>query len=305
MKRATAVDSRKCCIVNVFDLTSCGSSSTTYFRSQTCNWGPERGVRTTRGAYDESNAAHNGTDELDTERQVSFLTDKCNALARRLQQVETQLLKERADGKKRLHETATAASSSRSAESWNNGSNNPSYSYESAPCHPGASPSPRNFGGSSLPSSQAPRASSADLDNHGGSGDGKTNNMGAGVGRKAGAYPTPRTAGSTGSNKNRAPLSPERGHAPGEQQQRPHSSGVVSGVMMPPDVVQAIRDSKKPPRRSGSRMDGEALHCEVVEKEIADRFDVVTDGIERLENVFSGAAQILEHRVHAITTISR
>lgn len=74
---------------------------------------------------------------------------------------------------------------------------------------------------------------------------------------------------------------------------------------MPPDVVKAIRDGKRPWRSGGGKMDGEALHCEAVEKEIADRFDIVTDGIERLENVFSGAAQILEHRVRAITTISR
>lgn len=265
-------------------------------------------MRTTRGVYNDSNGARNGADELDTEKQVSFLTDKCNALARRLQQVETQLLKERADGKKCLHETATAVSSSQSVESWNNSSNDLSYSCESAPKEQqpqsGASSSARNLGESSVP--QAPRLSSPDFDKHGGSGGGKTNNVGAGVGRMAGAYPTPRTAGSSGSNiTNRAPLSPEKGHAQGQQQQRPHSSGAVSGVMMPPDVVQAIRDSKKPRRRAGSRMDGEALHCEVVEKEIADRFDVVTDGIERLENVFSGAAQILEHRVRAITTISR
>lgn len=52
-------------------------------------------------------------------------------------------------------------------------------------------------------------------------------------------------------------------------------------------------------------MDADALHSEIVEKEIAERFEIVTDGIEKLENVFSGAAQILEHRVRAITTISR
>lgn len=265
-------------------------------------------MKTTRCVYNDGN----GADEFDTEKQVYFLTDKCNALARRLQQVETQLLKERADGKKLLQEAT--ASSSQSVESSNNSSSR-SYSCESAPLeqqtHPGAPSSdlrrsPRNSGGSSRSSSQAPRSSTADFDNRGGSGIGELNNMGTGVEKKAGAYLTPRTAGSSSSNNihSRVHLSPEKGYAQ-VHQQRPHSSGVLSGVMMPPDAVKAIRDAKKPRRSGGGKMDAEALHCEVVEKEIANRFDVVTDGIEKLENVFSGAAQIMEHRVRAITTISR
>lgn len=75
--------------------------------------------------------------------------------------------------------------------------------------------------------------------------------------------------------------------------------------MVPPDVVKAIKDGNKPQRTGGGKLDADALHSEIVEKEIADRFDVVTDGIEKLENVFSGAAQILEHRIRAIATISR
>lgn len=59
------------------------------------------------------------------------------------------------------------------------------------------------------------------------------------------------------------------------------------------------------PRRKGEKADEDAQHCHMVEKEIADRFDVVTDGMEKLVNIFSGSAQILEHRVHAIATISR
>eukprot|EP00903_Cladosiphon_okamuranus_P007081 g6881.t1 len=235
----------------------------------TGSWGHERGMGATRCVYNESNGAHNGADGFDTEKRVSFLTDKCNALARRLQQVETQLENERADGKKRLHEAQTALSS-QFVESSNN-NNNLSYSY---------------------------------FDNRSGRGGGQTGNTGAGVERTAVDYSTPRTAGS---NPSRAHLSPGKGHTQGQQQKRPQSSGAaLSGVMMPPDVVQAIRDRKKPRGSGGgSKMDAEALHCEVVEKEIADRFDVVTDGIEKLENVFSGAAQILEHRVRAITTISR
>lgn len=234
----------------------------------------------------------------------------------RLEQVETQLLKERADGKQRLREAATASSFSRSVDSSNN-STNASYSCESAPKEKQPRPggpssstrgrSPRNVGGSSRASSQAPRSSTADFDNRGGNGGGRVNSMGAGVERKAGAHLMPRTVGSSnsGGNDSRTHLSSGKGSAQAKQQRRPHSSGALSGVMMPPDVVKAIRDGKRPQRSGGGKMDGEALHCEVVENEIADRFDVVTDGIEKLENVFSGAAQILEHRVHAITTISR
>lgn len=69
------------------------------------------------------------------------------------------------------------------------------------------------------------------------------------------------------------------------------------------NVTKAKRDGQ--PRRTGVKMDADARHCKIVEKEIADRFDVVTDGVEKLGNVFSGAAQILGHRVRAITTISR
>ena len=65
-------------------------------------------------------------------------------------------------------------------------------------------------------------------------------------------------------------------------------------------VKRARRSMKK-----GAIMGEDALHCEKVDKEIAHRFDIVADGMEKLDNIFSNAAQILEHRVHAITTISR
>lgn len=74
---------------------------------------------------------------------------------------------------------------------------------------------------------------------------------------------------------------------------------------MSPDVWKPIKEGKKPQRNGSGKMDDDALHCEIVEQEIADRFGVVTGDIEKLENVFSGAAQILENRVRAITAISR
>lgn len=55
----------------------------------------------------------------------------------------------------------------------------------------------------------------------------------------------------------------------------------------------------------GKRNDEDTRHCEMVEKEIAARFGVMTDGMKKLSNVFSGAAEILAARVLAITTISR
>lgn len=125
---------------------------------------------------------------------------------------------------------------------------------------------------------------------------------------------TPRTSDSSNSSNNNitttnnnilAHKSPGKGKIQ-EQHQQSHSSGLGPGVMVPPDVVQAIKDGTRPQRAGGgNKMDADALHSEIVEKDIAERFDVVTDGIEKLENVFSGAAQILEHRVRAITTISR
>lgn len=59
------------------------------------------------------------------------------------------------------------------------------------------------------------------------------------------------------------------------------------------------------PGKIGGKLDVETRHCEKVEKEIAQRFAVVADGVEKLENVFSSSAQIVEHRANAITTITR
>lgn len=59
------------------------------------------------------------------------------------------------------------------------------------------------------------------------------------------------------------------------------------------------------PTKKGEKMDEDSLHCERVEKEIAHRFDIVADGMEKLDNIFSNAAQILEYRVRAVSTIAR
>lgn len=63
--------------------------------------------------------------------------------------------------------------------------------------------------------------------------------------------------------------------------------------------------SRKDERRVRRRDDEDTRHCELVEQQIAGRFDVVTEGMDKLSNVFSGAAEILANRVRAITTISR
>ncbi|CAN0229507.1 unnamed protein product [Pylaiella littoralis] len=261
-------------------------------RPTTSSRSPERGVRTTPCAYKNSNGGKNGYDDLDTTNNVRFLTDKCNALAERLEQVETQLFRERADGKK-VSSKAAAAASSQCVESSsiiknnnNNSSNNDddgNITFDSVPKMqqrhmrvPTADPSssPRNF-----------RASS-----------------------RTGAYLTPRTSDSSScsnSSSNLAQGAREKGKVRAQQQQQTPSSGLGPGVMVPPEVVQTIKDAKWPRRTGGgNKMDADALHSEIVEKEIAERFEIVTDGIEKLENVFSGAAQILEHRVRAITTIS-
>lgn len=65
-------------------------------------------------------------------------------------------------------------------------------------------------------------------------------------------------------------------------------------------------DSSQVRRFAAARQTGEKSgHYEVVAKQIATRFEVVTEDMEKLENVFTGATQILERRVHAITAISR
>lgn len=222
-------------------------------------------MRKPRSVRQSIDGEHNGDHEPEAAGHVAFLTDKCNALALRLQQVEAQLFRERADGKKALHDAASAYSS-QSAASLNNSINS------------GSSRSHNDF-------------SSAPMERH------------------AGAHLRPATVGTAGSssiaNNKREHRSPARLEAHGQQQQHLRPPGLRSGVMVSPDVWKPIKEGKKPQRNGSGKMDDDALHCEIVEQEIADRFGVVTGDIEKLENVFSGAAQILENRVRAITAISR
>ncbi|CBN75822.1 hypothetical protein Esi_0182_0003 [Ectocarpus siliculosus] len=152
--------------------------------------------------------------------------------------------------------------------------------------------------------------SAAAFGGHGGR-SGRKNDISEGdLEKRAGAYPTPRTAGSSIDHNSKthtsaAPLGRGKLNAHYQHNNDPHvSPGQGRGIMVPPDIVKAIKEGDKPRRNSGLKMDADALHCEKVEKEIAERFEVVAGGIEKLEDVFSGAAQILEHRVRAITTIS-
>lgn len=76
--------------------------------------------------------------------------------------------------------------------------------------------------------------------------------------------------------------------------------------------VDGARQAMEQRRRGNSKdkggivvVDEDTRHCERVESEIVGRFGVVTGGIAKLSNVFSGAAEILETRARAITTISR
>lgn len=277
---------------------------------QTSSRSPKRGDGVTAWGFHGNDGADNSDSDLETNDRVIFLTDKCNALASRLQQVEAQLLRERPDGKKVLEE-ATASSFSPSVESFCNKDNRCS-----SPQPPGSRAStvdprfsPRNSRGSSRASSQAPSA--AAFGGHGGR-SGRKNDISEGdLEKRAGAYPTPRTAGSSIDHNSKthtlaAPLGRGKLNAHYQHNNDPHiSPGQGRGIMVPPDVVKAIKEGDKPRRNSGVKMDADALHCEKVEKEIAERFEVVAGGIEKLEDVFSGAAQILEHRVRAITTISR
>lgn len=282
------------------------------FSSQTSNRSPKRGDGVTAWGFNGNDGTDNSGSDLETNDRVIFLTDKCNALARRLQQVEAQLMREHPDGKKLLEE-ATASSFSQSVQSLCNKDNRCS-----SPQPPGsrastADPrfSPRNFRESSRASSQAPSA--AAFGDQGGR-TGRKNSIFCSDGdleKRAGAYQTPRTGGSSIGQNSRthtsaAPLGRGKLNAHYQHNIDPHlSPGQGRAIMVPPDVVKAVKEGDKPRRNGGVKVDADALHCEKVEKEIAERFEVVAGGIETLENVFSGAAQILEHRVRAITTISR
>ncbi len=291
---------------------------------QSSNRSPERGARKARHARKDNDGEHADDGDGEVQDHVVFLTDKCNALARRLQQVEEQLFRERADGKKLLYDAASASSSKTAGSSQNINSSSSSYrsnsnfgsaSPEQHPHSPAsradARLSPSNSGGHSRASSssQALRSPAARSGGRAGGG-GNSNTVDTGTQRHVGVHIWPATAGTTTTssvvNNNRGHLSPTKVKAQTQQQQQHlRSPGVPSGIMVPPEVWKPIKEGRKPQRNGSGKMDGDALHCEIVEQEIADRFDVVTGGIEQLENVFSGAAQILENRVRAITAISR
>ncbi|CAM9767630.1 unnamed protein product [Ectocarpus sp. 12 AP-2014] len=278
-------------------------------RPTTSSRSPKRGDGVTAWSFNGNDEANNSDSDLETNDRVIFLTDKCNALARRLQQVEAQLLRERPDGK-RLLEEATASSFSTSVEPFCNKDNRCSSPQPAGSRASTADPrfSPRNSLGPSRASSQAPSA--AAFGGHGGR-SGRRNDIFEGdLEKRAEAYSTPRTAGNSIDRNSKthtsaAPLGRGKLNAHYQHNNDPHVSPEQGrALMVPPDVVKAIKEGDKPRRNSGVKMEADALHCEKVEKEIAERFEVVAGGIEKLEDVFSGAAQILEHRVRAITTIS-
>ncbi|CAM9191270.1 unnamed protein product [Hapterophycus canaliculatus] len=297
-------------------------------RPTTSSRSPQRGMRTMPWGFNDCKEPFSSDEDHDAKDHVSFLTDKCNDLARRLQQVEAQLFRERADSKALPSGAELAASSSyRSAESHSKSSssnNNPSGFAESRqqPLYSRASStdphfSPRgSYESSRSPSQNMSRLIPAQVGGRGGnSAVGKISGSEPGGERRDGAHLTSRTVGSNSGSisldntATKMPLSQERGKACTRQRdQEEHeqypSSSPRPGIMVPPDVVQAVRDRGKPQRGGGDKMDADAHQCEMIEKEIADRFEIVTGGIEKLEDVFSGAAQILEHRVRAIAKIS-
>lgn len=299
-----------------------------FFTSQTSSRSPLRGMKTTPWDFNDGNGRHSSDEDHDKNDHVSILTDKCNALARRLHQVETQLFRERAESKALLSEReVTVSLSSRSVESLSRSSGNKNRESDSAGKRQrlpysrtsSADPtfSPRSSCASSrAPSQNLPRSNPAKGGDRGRNGAvEKINNSESGRERRDRDYLSSGTVGSSSkrSSGNRAsqlPFSQEGGKANDRERDQEHhdqhrSSSSRPGIMVPPDVVQAIRDRGKPRRNDGDKMDADALHCEMVEKEIADRFEIVTGGIAKLEDVFSGAAQILGHRVRAIATISR
>ncbi|CAM9356271.1 unnamed protein product [Scytosiphon promiscuus] len=297
-------------------------------RPTTSSRSPLRGNRTMPWGFDNGNVPHSSDKDYDTRDSVSFLTDKCNALARRLHQVEKQLFRERADNKALpsgrgggvlLSSRSTQSRSRSSRDNYNISDfagkrQRPLYSRGASSADP--NPSPRGSCASScVPSQNLPKSTPAQLGGRGGnSAAGMISGSEAGEKRRDKANLTSGSVRSSSSCSldNRAkqmPFSEEKGmtyarQRDQEDREQHRSSGSRYGIMVPPDVVQAIRDRGKPRRNDGDKMDADALHCEMVEKEIADRFEIVTGGIEKLEDVFSGAAQILEHRVRAIATIS-
>lgn len=226
------------------------------------------GTMSTRG-YD------NGPTYSDHDRsdRVLFLTDKCNALALRLQQVEAQLLSDRAADNLAVVCQPGQPSDTDDSQGLTTANLRLYPRTAAAPGGPSSS-SPGLTGNSSTTDGMGPLT----VKDH-------PEFYHSASTRKAVVYspsslrPGQEIAGGSfrGATIPNAAGSTVSGRDGGAQCRTKHTAGV----------------------------DAEARHCERVESEIAKRFDIVTDGLEKLENVFSGAAQILEHRVRAITMISR
>lgn len=228
---------------------------------------------------------------------VLFLTDKCNALALRLQQVEAQLLNDSVAGNLRRQPDPPFNSDDIQGAT----TANPRLYPRSSPASGGPSSSHRT---------QASWIVAAEC--RGGSGGaGGAGGGGSLTGRNISEANTIDVAGAVTVNDH-----PESYHSASAIQTmiRSPSSRLPPGQSIAGGSLTGVANSTAATATAGPRdgvqgrpknMGVEARHCERVESEIAKRFDIVTDGLEKLENVFSGAAQILEHRVRSITTISR
>lgn len=70
------------------------------------------------------------------------------------------------------------------------------------------------------------------------------------------------------------------------------------------DVLKPTEQPRARSRRGGGDDEGED-QCARIEDEITTRFGAVAEGLAKLSNVFTGAEEILQRRVRAITIISR
>lgn len=250
------------------------------------------GTMSTRGYDNGTTYSEHGHGD-----RVLFLTDKCNALALRLQQVEAQLLNDRVAGD--LVVCQPGPSSERD-DAQGVTTANPRLYPRTAAASGGLSSSSH---GTEAPRIVAAKSSSSNGDGGGGGG---------------GGCLTGSNITTDGTGPFTAKDHPELYHSASTRKTTVHSpsslrpgQGIAGrsfrGVAIPNAAAATVgtRGGGVQSRTKQIAVDAEARHCERVESEIAKRFDIVTDSLEKLENVFSGAAQILEHRVRAITTISR
>ena len=287
------------------------------------------------GAARTSTPGYNDTGD-DPNDHVAFLTDKCNALSIRLQQVEAQLFSERAEGNQRR--LLCASPSHSTASTTHNFDPEWQHSHSrTSTADPRSSPRNRLAArlSSHAPLPRAPRSPSAGFNGDSNRGEGPSRAVetdydgsrrsgfleddddgGGYICTTQGYYEAGEDVATStnfiGARADSASPSPLRGKAQSASSLRPglaspegyrENSSWLAGPAAGGDARSMERAGR--PAKKGTKMDEDALHCERVEKEIAHRFDIVTDGMEKLDNIFSNAAQILEHRVHAITTISR